>query len=140
MTAVAFALAVTLAAALGIIVWLVHGRVQDAANDGDIRVAQVSTEAEAERLAFQLDVTEKALVAANKRAEALEGIIADELNDPPNADLPAADWRGRLLRLAQSWRGAADARSPLRADTGEGVSQPTSAEEAGPVVSTRERG
>lgn len=105
----------------GLIAWLVHGRMADKDQAADARVGQVATEAESERTAYELDVTQKALAAANKRCDALEEIIADEINGNPNADLGRTDVRGRLLRIAGRWREAASARSPLPATAGEGV-------------------
>jgi hypothetical protein len=130
-TLVAVILATTLASALGCIVWLVYGRLRDAERHADARVAQVQVEADLERRAYELDVTQKALVAANRRAEALEDIIADEIN--AGSGLSPGDVRGRLLRLARGWRDAATARSPLPPAADEPVPEAEPADGAGPA-------
>jgi hypothetical protein len=118
-------LATTLLSAVGVIAWLAFRVVKAAEQEADARVGQVATEAESERTAYELDVTQKALTAANKRADALEEIIADEINDEnPNPDLARTDVRTRLLRIAGKWREAAATRSPLPAESEPAVPAP----------------
>lgn len=104
MTAVAVTLAIAVASALALIAWLVYRAVGASDSEADARVAQVATEAELERARYETEVTSKALAAANARANALERVIADDLNTAPNPDLARDDVRGRVLRLAQAWR------------------------------------
>jgi hypothetical protein len=134
-TAVAIALAAALASTVWLVAWLTYRVVATSERDGDSRVAQVATEAVAERTAFELDVTLKALAAANKRADALEEIISDELNAmSPNADLTRIDVRSRLVRLASKWREAAAARNSLPAQPDPAVPEDGTASGSGPTV------
>lgn len=91
----------------GTLIWLVHGRIRAADAVADARVAQSDTEAHLERAQFELETTKQALRAANARAEALEGVLADVQKANPGAGLDAHDWHGRMLRLAEAWRGTA---------------------------------
>lgn len=122
MTAVALALAIGLLSALGLIAWLVRGRVLAADQVADARVAQVATEGEVERATFELEVTRKALQAATIRAGALEGELSHALDRTnPAEGLDPGDVAGRVRRLAERWRHAAEARSPLPAEPTEAV-------------------
>lgn len=126
------ALAVALAGAMAAIVSLAFGRVKDAKTSAkaytDERVDHANTRTELERRKFELEVTQKALVAANTRAAALEEVIADDVESAPNPDLKRADVRSRVLRIARRWAEAAAARSPLPAVGAEAVPVPAPAD------------
>jgi hypothetical protein len=109
MTAVAVALAGIVAVQLGLLVWLVVRALTSSDQQGDTRVAVTQLEADVERMAFDLEATRGTLSAERKRADALEEIIADEVNAPPGLPLDARGVRDRLLRTAQRWREAAAA-------------------------------
>ncbi len=113
MTIVAIVLAAAVASALALIAWLVYRVVAASEQSADARVAQVATEAATERAGYELEVTQKALIAAGKRADALEEVIVDEINSTANPDLASTDVRSRLLQIAGKWREAAAARDPL---------------------------
>jgi hypothetical protein len=91
---------------LGAIIWLTAGRIGDREKLADARIAQVETEGHVDRLTFELEVTRKALAAANARATALEGVIADDINAPVADGLGPADVRGRLLQITKAWADA----------------------------------
>lgn len=135
MIVLAVILALALTASLGLNGWLVYGRVDDAHHEGDARVAQVATEAEQERTAFELDVTKKALTAANMRASALEEELKHALEQPRlGAGLAASDASGRVLRIVGKWGEAAAARSPLASGPDEALSVESATDASGPVV------
>lgn len=122
-------------AVLGLIGWLVRGRINDAESKADSRVAQVATEAHQERTAYELEVTQKALTAANMRAATLEEELKHALEQPSLADgLDAHDVAGRVLRLVGKWGEAAAARSPLPALEDPNLPDEPAAEASGPVV------
>lgn len=104
-------LGLPLAGSVAVNVWLTYRTVRGADKAADARVAQVETEGHLERVQFELDQTKQALNAANARAAALEGILADDVNAPVSRDLSPADWKQRLLRITQAWGDAAGAAS-----------------------------
>lgn len=119
----AITLGVVAVAVLGLIVYLVRG---DVAVDQstDARVAQVATEVELERVAFELEVTRKALTRATATISALEGLPDD---DPANADLDPGDVDSRVRRLAARWA-AEDARGSVPADPADSLPASPAAE------------
>jgi hypothetical protein len=124
-TALAFALAVTVAAALACIVWAV--RRGDQAGDRATRatVGLAHTEAEGERTAYELEVTRAALSAAQTRIKTLEGALDDAIRSTPlGTGLDARDAAGRVRRVLSAWGQAADARDPLSADPRDGLLDP----------------
>ena len=134
MIALAVILGSSLMTALGLIAWLVVRIVRAAGKEADARVGQVATEAESERTAYELDVTKRALEAANIRARTLEEELTDALDQPSLADgLDAADVAGRVRRLAERWREAAAARNPLPASPEPAVSEQPAATRANPA-------
>ena len=137
MVAVAIVLATTLAGALGLLAWLVRGRVVAADQLADARVGQVATEAELERSGFELDIVKKALAASQKRADALERVIADEINDSESGlPLDRNGVRQRIVQIARQWAEADRARAlPARSEPGELLAPAvSSAGSPGPVV------
>lgn len=88
---------------LGAVIWSVHGWVAAERHAASVREAQAHAEAEHTRITYELEVTTKALAAANARAKALEEVLADDVNAPVAPDLSSRDWRGRLLRITQAW-------------------------------------
>jgi hypothetical protein len=132
----AYLLGGLLVLSLGLNAWLTYGRIKDAESKADSRVAQVATEAHQERTAYELEVTQKALTAANMRAATLEEELKHALEQPSLADgLDAHDVAGRVLRLVGKWGEAAAARSPLPAEPdSEAVPDEPAAEASGPVV------
>lgn len=106
MTIAVVTLAFVVAGLSGVNIWLLRGRVSDKDKAAADRIKLTVTEAESERTAFELDVTKKALAATERRAVALEELLAEEMNANPNADLAGHDVRSRLLRNAQAWRAA----------------------------------
>lgn len=118
---------------VGVIVWLVYGRVGAADVAADARVAQVDTEGHLERAQFELEHVKQALAATEKRADALESIIADEINAHPNPDLARDDVSGRVQRIAAAW-GTAD--RERRADSDGTGTLPQEATTAAPRPST----
>lgn len=129
MTVVAITLAIALAGALALIAWLVHDDVNEAHKQGDTRVAQVETEKLLELEQYEHKVTQKALEATRRRAAALEEALAHALSQPhPDADLPAADFRERSLRLAEQWREADRSRDSVPAELDGAVPDDASAE------------
>jgi hypothetical protein len=137
MTAAVVTLALAIAGALAAIVSLALGRVSDTKSLSkqftDERVEHANTRTKLERRDYELDVTQKALVAANKRAAALEEVLNDEVNRSPNPDLARDDVRSRILRIARQWSEAADARNPLPAATSGAVPEGTAADAAEPA-------
>jgi hypothetical protein len=121
---------------VGIIVWLVYGRIAAADQAADARVAQVDTEGHLERAQFELENVKQALAAVEKRAAALEGIIADEVNASPNPDLARDDVRGRMLRIARQWADADRERSVPAEPDGAVPQASATAASAAPAVST----
>lgn len=119
MTVAVIVLAIALAAAVGALVAMslkYVGQVSDANDHAtDARIGQHSTELELERRDFEIETIQRALVSVTKRAEALEQIIAEELN-ASNSDLDPADWRTRELRLAAAWAAADSNRVRAAAD------------------------
>lgn len=135
MIVLAIILAVTLASSLGVVAWLVYGVIRDAHKEGDSRVAQVATEAEQERTAYELAVTQKALQAANIRADALEEELSNAIQQSNlGAGLAPSDVPGRVLRLVGKWREAAATRGPLPAEPDPAVPVEGAAGPSGPVV------
>lgn len=139
MIALAAVLAAALAGAVAAITWLAYRAVsgadrQVAAGDGaaDARVAQVATEAELERVQFELETTKQALGRAAARAAALEEEMF-RAHPPPNTDLAPDDVRERVRRLAATWGAAeaADRGGAVPAEPGGAVSPPPAAEPAG---------
>lgn len=88
---------------LGAIIWLTAGRISDREKLADARIAQVETEAHAERAAFELEVATKALAAEKKRTAALQEVLDDVSKAPIGIGLTERDWQTRLLRITQSW-------------------------------------
>ena len=135
--ALCFVLGGLLALSLSANVWLTYRTVRGADEKADARVAQVVTEGHEERKAFELEVTQKALAAANLRAATLEEELAHAFEQSKlGAGLAPADVGGRVLRLVGKWGEAARTRSPLPAEPDEGVPDEPAAGETGPVVST----
>jgi len=123
MTVAVITLALVIAAAVGLLGWMVHRTVTDADRRADSRVAQVATEAHLEQSEFQLKVTTKALDAAKRRATALEEALGHAIAQPfPDADVAPDDHRTRVRRLAEAWRSADEDRDALLAESGEPVS------------------
>lgn len=132
MTVAVVILAVTVASSLGVIVWLVHGRVSSVEDEAQAHVERAEVETHLERTMFELDVTKKAVDAANKRAAALQEVLADELARAPNPDLARADVAGRVQRLFEKWAGADAARDgALPAEPAKAVPLDGAAEPAG---------
>lgn len=131
-TAVAIALAVTVAGAIVALVWLSYRG--DKRNDA-IRAADARTAEVREQLGVQVLETERAKFERNaeqakrQEVEAINEAITKELADAietvsVGAGLLPGDVRGRLLRIAQA-RQAAARRGALSAGAGEAVHQPT---------------
>lgn len=142
MTALAAVLAAALAGAIAAITWLAYRAVSGAERsiaaadaDADTRVAQVATEAELERVQFELEATKQALGRATARAAALEEEMF-RAHPPPNTDLAADDVRGRILRLASAWRAAegADRGGAVPAEPGGAMPPPAAADPTGPAA------
>jgi hypothetical protein len=115
-------LAITVASSLGVIVWLVHGRVSSVEDEAQAHVERAEVETHLERTMFELDVTKKALDAANKRAAALQEVLSHELERAPNPDLARADVAGRVQRIFERWQAADAARDgALPAEPGKPV-------------------
>ncbi len=137
-TAAVITLAIALALAVGEIVVLALTSRSDtkslSAAFANERVDHANTRTELERKKFELEVTQKALAAANQRATALEEVLQDEINSSPNPDLARTDVRSRVLRLARKWSEAATTRSPLPADAGKAVPDESTAHTADTAV------
>lgn len=118
---IAIPVAVIAVGVMSLLAWLTYGRIEDTKALATERVSHEKTVGQLERRSFELEVTQKALVAANKRAEALEEVLQDEVDSAPNPDLARADVRGRVLRIARKWAEAAATRSPLPAKPDEAV-------------------
>lgn len=103
MIALAVGLAVTLAGCVALIAWLTYRVVSAADAFAKVRVAQAETEAHLEQSQFEASALRTALANAERRADALEGVLADEVNNAPDPNLARGDVRGRLLRIAQQW-------------------------------------
>lgn len=135
MTVVAVILGTTIAGALGVIVWLVHGSIAAAGAAADARVAQTATEAELERAHFELETTKQSLAATEKRAAALQEVLSDELEKAPNPDLARADVAGRVRRIFDRWQAADANRSAVPAEPAAAVPAAAPAEApAAPAV------
>lgn len=63
-----------------------------------VEVAQAHSEGEQTRLVFENETLRQQLELAERRADALQGVLADDVS---NADLPDDDVRSRLLRFAR---------------------------------------
>jgi hypothetical protein len=128
-------LALVLASSLGLNGWLTYRTISGAEQRADARVAQVETEAIGERTAYELEVTQKALAAANLRAATLEEELAHAFEQSDlGAGLAASDARGRVLRLVGKWGEAARTRSPLPAEPDDAVPDEPAADASGPVL------
>lgn len=117
------ALAVVIAGQVGLIAWLVTGRIADARNVADERVAHTATNGRLERTGFELEQTKAALTEAQRVNSGLEEVLAQYINAAPNADLARGDVLSRLVRAANRQTEAA----------GDGASGPA----AGDSVSAR---
>lgn len=127
---------VALAGALVLIGWLVHGRVDSESQEADWRVAQVATEAELERVQFELEATQKALRASMAREQILDRAIAETLNAnaASTAHLRPDDVLGRVRLYTAEWA-RTDARDPVPPDRPEAVpSDPATGSADAPAV------
>ena len=130
---IAIPIAVIAVGILSLLAWLTYGRIDDTKALATERVSHEKTVGQLERRSFELEVTQKALVAANKRAEALEEVLQDEVDSSPNPDLSRTDIRNRVLRIARKWAEAAATRSPLPANPDEAVSDKGATAAASPA-------
>lgn len=105
-------LGVPLIGAVGTCIWLFKRAANAGDAAADARVSQVQTQAHLERAQFEADALRTALANSERRADALEGVIADEVARDPNPDLARNDVRGRLLRFSQATRPSAGATDP----------------------------
>jgi hypothetical protein len=123
---------VALAAVMFVVHWGMKakdGQIAASTKAGDERALRMDANAKQERTAFELEQTKQALAAESKRADALEEVLRDEVNESPNPDLARTDVRGRLLRVARSW---GEANRP-------GGSVPADPAKAVPDIATTER-
>lgn len=136
MTVAVITALVVIAGMLGLVAWSVYGRVSasDARATSDVRVAM--TEANLERVQFELDATKSALRASYARASLLEEAINAHLVSTPNPDLARNDVLQRTMRLYAAWAREDQDRVPPVTPTA--VPEPRATETAGPVVSTRD--
>lgn len=101
-------------AALGSTIYFAvkHARaVEHAAN---VQIAQAHVEGELTRATFEIETLREQLALSERRADAFEEVLADDVNSKPNADLGRSDLRSRLLRFAQTTkpaRGSSDSAS-----------------------------
>lgn len=133
--AVVMALAV-IAGMLGLCAWCVYGRVQASERERASDARAITAEANLERAQFELDVTGKALKAANARADVLEQVLSEEVNASPHPDLAHNDVRQRMLRITSAWTGADKDRLPTPANPT--VPEAPAADPPGPVVSPKQ--
>ena len=112
MIALCFLLGGLLAGSLSLNAWLTYRTVRGVEEAAKSEIGSTHFESALELARFELEQTRKALSATEARAAALEEIVADEINDNPNADLDRADVRSRLLRAAKAWAAADKARTP----------------------------
>lgn len=133
MIAIAILLGASLAGALALIAWLVHGRVTAADREADARVGQVATEAELERAQFELALAREALDASERRETIMQEAVADAINADPSPDLARNDVLGRVLRISAEWA-RADAKGRLRAESGKGMPDDRAADTPDPAV------
>lgn len=103
MIALCFVLAGIIAALVPLCAWLTYRVVKDSENDGDIRVAQVATEAELERAQFRISELETSLAASRRRELILDRAVAESLNDDPNRDLRLDDITTRMRRIDEEF-------------------------------------
>ena len=116
MIALCFLLGGLLAGSLSLNAWLTYRTVRGVEEAAKSEIGSTHFESALELARFELEQTRKALSATEARAAALEEIVADEINDNPNADLDRADVRSRLLRAAKAWAAADKARTPVAED------------------------
>jgi len=119
MIALCFLLGGVLAGSLVVNAWLTYRAITGTEREAKSELGALHFESALELAHFELEHTRDALAAANARADALEGIIADEINEAPNPDLGRTDVRNRVLRVAKAWATADKDR--VRAESGEGV-------------------
>lgn len=117
----------------GAVVWLVWSRVSAADKAADARVAQADTQAELERVRFQLDGSDRSLVAARHLVTVLEQSLAQYINANPNGDLAADAVDERVLRIAREWYANATS-GEVRAAGSDAVPGSTATETPGPVL------
>jgi len=135
MTVVAITLAVALAGALGLIAWLVHGRITSVEEEADAHVELADKQVKLERAQFELETTKQSLAATEKRAAALQEVLSDELDKAPNPDLARSDVAGRVRRIFDRWEAADAARGEVPAKPADAVPAASSAEaSAAPAV------
>lgn len=121
MIALCYLLGVLLAGSLALNGWLTFRTVRGVEGAAKSEIGATHFESALELAHFELEQTKRALVAVEARADALEEIIAEELNAHPNADLDRADWRTRVMRVAQQWGRSDRAGREVPADTAQAV-------------------
>ena len=101
MIALAVALAAIVAGQVGLVAWLVYGRIADVRSMATERVAHTATNGLLERAKFELEATAKANTEQQRIIDGLEDVLAGYINATPNADLARNDVLGRVVRAAQ---------------------------------------
>lgn len=109
---------------LGVIAWLVHGRIKAADELADARIREGDSESHVERLQFELEAATAAYEAEKERTAKLLGVLDDVSKSPIDLDLSPADWRGILSRITQVWGSAAEVRVPADRERDAVSSQP----------------
>ncbi len=108
MSVLAITLGVAIVGALGLIVWLVHGRIADVRGIADDRVKHTATNGRLERRDFEFMTLTKQLQFETRRADVFEEALANAEN--PNGDLGPRDVHARVVRAAAKARAAQAAR------------------------------
>ena len=101
MIALAVALAAIVAGQVGLVAWLVYGRIADVRSMATERVAHTATNGLLERAKFELEATKAKIEELQPIITGLEDVIAEYINDAPNADLARTDVIGRIVRAAK---------------------------------------
>mgnify|MGYP001591397964 CR=1 FL=1 len=133
MIVLAIILATTLASSLGVVAWLVYGRLTDARLVADERVAHTATNGKLERAQFELEATKVALVEQKHVTDGLEDVLASYINTTPNSDLARGDVLGRLLRAARK-QAEADRNHPVPAVSTAAVPETPASERPGTAL------